>query len=261
MGEMFRIRNDAYEIYEELLLKRDQLEREAASIRTSYYKEFGDLISEGFNLKVECIKKKKTIAYCQQVINRGMVIDMQAIMDAVSEDMEQYNLELERLLHECKLAKESKANSNEKAERARKIYRRIAKRIHPDIYPGMMDYDELIDLWQRTVVAYHMLDADELADIEVLINRFLKEIGEGSITIDVPDIEERIAILENEINEIITTEPYIFEKLLTDEIAIDEKKSELKADILEYEQYLQELTEILENLLAEGGATFIWRMN
>ena len=45
MDEMFRIRNDAYEIYEELLLKRDQLEREAGSIRTSYFKEFGDLIT------------------------------------------------------------------------------------------------------------------------------------------------------------------------------------------------------------------------
>ncbi len=261
MDEMFRIRNDAYEIYEELLLKRDQLEREAGSIRTSYFKEFGDLITESFNLKIECIKKKKTIAYCQQAINRGGIIDMQIVNEAVEEDMELYNLELERLMNECKFAKESKFSSSEKAERARRIYRRIAKRIHPDIYPDVMEYEELIDLWQRTVAAYHMLDADELAEIEVLINRFLKDIGEGSITIDVPDIEDRIEILEQEINEILTTEPYTYTKLLEDEVAVSEKKSELRAEILEYERYSAELSEILNNLLAEGGATFIWRMN
>ncbi|RKM63011.1 hypothetical protein D6856_02495 [Butyrivibrio sp. XB500-5] len=261
MDEMFRIRNDSYEIYEELLLKRDQLEREAASIRISYFKEFGDLITESFNLKVECIKKKKTIAYCQQAINRGEFIDMQAVNEAVEEDMELYNLELEKLMNECKFAKESKISSSSKAERARKIYRRIAKRIHPDIYPEVMEYEELIDLWQRTVVAYHMLDADELADLEVLINRFLREIGEGTITIDIPDIEDRIDLLEQEINEILTTEPYTYEKLLRDELAVAEKKSELKLEILEYEKYLKELSEILNNLLAEGGATFIWRMN
>ena len=70
-----------------------------------------------------------------------------------------------------------------------------------------------------------------------------------------------INLLEQEINEILTTEPYIYEKLLRDEVAVAEKKSELKIEILEYEKYLNELSEILNNLLAEGGATFIWRMN
>ena len=106
-----------------------------------------------------------------------------------------------------------------------------------------------------------MLDADELADLEVLINRFLNTIGEDSINIDIPNIKERIEFLEQEINEILSTEPYIYGKLLSDEVAVTEKKSEFKAEILEYEKYHEELTEILNNLLSEGGTTFIWRMN
>ena len=123
MDEMFRIRKDSYEMYEELLMQRDQLEREASSIRISYMKEFGDLITEDFNLKVECIKKKKTIAYCQQAINRGQILDMQAINDAIAEDMEMYYMELAKLSKECELAKDSKISSSGKAERAKKIYR------------------------------------------------------------------------------------------------------------------------------------------
>lgn len=261
MDEMFRIKRDSYEMYEELLLQRDQLEREASSIRISYMKEFGDLITEDFNLKVECIKKKKTISYCQQAINRGMVLDMQAINDAIAEDMELYYMELAKLSQECELAKSSKTSSSGKAERAKKIYRRIAKRIHPDIYPQTMEYEELIDLWERAFVAYHMLDADELADIEVLVNKFLKEIGEDSFEVDIPDLEDRIEKLEAEISEIITTEPYIFKDILEDELVVAEKKSDMKAEIIEYKRYLEELSEILNNLLAEGGATFIWKMN
>ena len=47
--------------YEELLLRRDQLFRESGSYMTAYTQEFGDLITANFELKVECIKKKKTI--------------------------------------------------------------------------------------------------------------------------------------------------------------------------------------------------------
>ncbi|MBQ7557978.1 MAG: hypothetical protein IJT00_07930, partial [Lachnospiraceae bacterium] len=54
------------EEYEELLLRRDQLYREAGSYMTAYTREFGDLITSNFELKVECIKQKKTISYCRR---------------------------------------------------------------------------------------------------------------------------------------------------------------------------------------------------
>ncbi|RKM56741.1 hypothetical protein D6856_14690 [Butyrivibrio sp. XB500-5] len=261
MDEIFGIKRDSYDMYEELLLKRDQLEREASSIRISYMKEFGDLITEDYNLKIECIKKKKTIAYCQQSINKGQVLDMQVIDASITEDMKIYYAELEQLSHDFELAKNSKTSSASNAERAKKIYRRIAKRIHPDIYHQTMEHEELKDLWERTFSAYHMLDPDELADIEVLINKYLKGLGEDSFEIDIPDIDKRIEKLEAEISEIMRTEPYIYKEILDDENAVSEKKNEFKAEIEEYKRYLEELSGVLNDLLTEGGATFIWKMD
>ena len=68
MDELIKKENGKYKKYEELLLKRDQLNKEAGAIHTLYIKEFGELLLEDFELKVECIKKKKQISYCQAAI-------------------------------------------------------------------------------------------------------------------------------------------------------------------------------------------------
>lgn len=59
-----RVENDNTRVneYEELLLKRDQLFRESGSYMTAYTQEFGDMITANFELKVECIKKKRPSA-------------------------------------------------------------------------------------------------------------------------------------------------------------------------------------------------------
>lgn len=261
MDDILRIREDSYELYEELLLQRDNLEREAASIRICYLREFGDLITTSFKLKVECIKKKKIIAYCQQAINKGLQIDMQAINEAISKEMDLYYAELVQLINEYDEAKEAEVVSSSRTNRAKKIYRRIAKRIHPDTFPLTMKNEGLQDLWGRTVAAYHALDPDELADIEVLINKYLKDIGEMYLVMFIPDIEDRIAKLEREIIEITTTEPYVYSELLDDEVGVEEKKCELTEEIQGYERYVDELSDVLRNLLAEGGASITWEMN
>ena len=64
MDDLIKMNDGQYQKYEELLLKRDQLNKDAGSIHTAYMKEFGELLLENFELKIDCIKKKKMIAYC-----------------------------------------------------------------------------------------------------------------------------------------------------------------------------------------------------
>ena len=58
-----------------MLMRRDNLKKEAFIYQRNYVAEFGDLILEVFKKKVECIRKKKTIEYCQRSINHGKLID------------------------------------------------------------------------------------------------------------------------------------------------------------------------------------------
>ena len=74
--QIIKVKNDLYEEYKMLLLKRDQYQKDAVHILISYTRRFGDLISSIFRCKIECIRIKKEIALCQAFINRGEPIDM-----------------------------------------------------------------------------------------------------------------------------------------------------------------------------------------
>lgn len=261
MGELIKKDNDLYNKYEELLLKRDQLYKEACSIETSYVKEFGDLLLKDFELKVECIKKKKMISYCQAAINRGKAIDVQDMNEQIERSMAMYNAQLKQMLASKEDADNSKVSPSYKVERAKRIYRRLAKTIHPDINPEAAANEQIRELWERIVIAYHANDDEELDNLEVLVMKVLKDNGDIVTEPVIDDIEERIEKLEREINDITTTEPYTYISLLSDDKKVTAKKEELNKEIEEYKAYSTELSEVLQKLLLEGGAAITWVEN
>lgn len=258
---LIRIKNASYDRYEELLIKRDTLEQEADSILISYTCQFGELITAIFEEKIACIRKKKAIAYCQTQINRGTPIDTEEMQSYLDENMALYYHELNAMLRRNEDARNAKTITIADEQRSKKLYRRLAKMLHPDINPQTLQVELLADLWNRIAAAYRALNPIELSNLEVLVNKAISDLGLGTIDVEIPDIEQRIRILEEEINQILTTEPYIWRTLLADEMLINEKKSELEKELEEYKQYQEKLDTILNNLITQGGVTLQWRMN
>lgn len=252
---------ERFEEYEELLVRRDQLFKEAVSYLTVYTAEFGDLITENFKLKIECIKKKKTINYCRRRMNRGLAIDTANMQAEIEREMKLYYEDLKKMMADTESAKNAKDVGEFRFNRAKKIYRRLAKILHPDINKRTEADDYLSELWRRIVIAYRCSDTDALDDLEVLVRRAMEDLGEKGFELDNTDIEKRIERVEGEINEILTTEPYIYGEILKDEEKSNALKEQLKIERDDYEQYLETLTKTLEAVLREGGATLIWKMN
>lgn len=258
--KVVREKDKKIEEYEELLVRRDQLFKEAGSILTAYTKEFGDLITANFELKVDCIKKKKVIAYCQKMINKGLSIDADVMHEEIENEMFLYYRELQEMVWKNKQAKDAKQIDEYSLSRSKKIYRRLAKLLHPDINKKTMETDSLRDLWVRIAEAYKKSDVDALEDLEALVNKELEGLGESGFEIAYPDIEDRIERVEAQINEIMTTEPYTYTDLLSDK----EKKAafmeKLRTEHDEYEKYLEELTSILDDMMHDEGMNLIWKM-
>ena len=63
MTDLIKVKNTSYILYEELLLKKENLRKEGRQYYISYMKLFGDLMVEVFRKKIECIRKKKMIAF------------------------------------------------------------------------------------------------------------------------------------------------------------------------------------------------------
>ena len=249
------------EEYEELLLKRDQLFKESESISINYTREFGELIMANFELKVECIKKKKIISYCRRWINRGLAIDMNRMLSEIDNEMKLYYTQLKEMAENNNRAKKAQTISGFCLNRAKKIYRRLTKILHPDINIKTSEDERLRELWEQIYEAYQRTDVDALEDLEVLVRKVLDDLGDESFELNLIDIEERIERVEKQINDMITSEPYIYKELLEDDETIKSYKEQLQVERDDYEEYLETLSKAIDDILREGGVSLVWQMN
>ncbi len=260
MDELIKIKNSSYARYEELLLTRDNLQKEAFLYERAYVREFGDMILDIFRKKIECIRKKKTIEYCQAAANHGRPVDQDQLQEYLRQEMKAFQEQLDAMVEDAENAKKSKLVSEVDLLMIKRIYHKLVKLVHPDINPLTNKTPELAELWQRIQMAYNCNDKKGMQELELLTTTVLEQLGIGSLEIEIPDIEEKIAEIESEIVTIRETDPYQYKYLLDDPKAVDEKKADLAQELKSYEEYDDQLDTILKGLI-ENGVSFIWRMN
>ena len=260
MDELIKIKNSAYARYEEALLTRDNLQKEAFQYERAYVREFGDMILDIFRKKIECIRKKKTIEYCQAAVNHDRPVDQDQLQEYLRQEMEAFQEQLDAMVEDAEHAKNSKQVSEVDLLMIKRIYHKLVKLVHPDINPLTNETPELAELWQRIQMAYNCNDKKGMQELELLTTTALEQLGVGTLEIEIPDIEEKIAEIEGEIVTIRETDPYQYKYLLEDSKAVDEKKADLARELKSYEEYDNQLDKILEEFM-EDGVRFIWRMN
>ena len=253
--DLIKSSDSQYEKYERLLLERDQLNKESGQIWTVYLQMFGQLISDNYEEKLACIKCKKTIAYYQNMLNHRGVIDPVALEKHLEQEMKEYYANLRRMIKENEAAKNARTSTRYEVERTKTLYRRLAKLLHPDMNPKTENSDVLQDLWNRILIAYYSNSVKELAELEVLARKALQELGADAVEIEIPDIEEKIELVKEEIDQITHSEPYILRYLVEDEDASERKRASLQAELESYQNYHRELKNIILQMLQSGGVT------
>lgn len=252
--------DERYKDYEELIIKKEQLLKDAHSYHLCYLQNFGELMTEILQTKIDCIRLKKTITYCMRCINMGEEINTDLMNAQIDTEMQTYYQDLEELIREKERADDSKEAEEFQANLAKKIFRRIAKKLHPDINAKTGQIEELSELWDKVMIAYRTFNVDALQEYEVLLNHIMTELGEEGFAPVLENIEELIQKAELQIAEIISTVPYTYGELLKDEEAVKVKKLELQSELDEFTTYKKELEETLEKLTGNGGAKFTWQM-
>lgn len=260
MAEIIYVNDSSYSRYEELLIRRDNLQKEAFMLDREFVRVFGDRILKIFELKLECIRKKKTINFCQAAINHGGTVDQDKLQQYLEEEMAVYQAQLEAMVKDNNAAKDTHSVSEIDMLEIKKIYRRLAKLLHPDINPKTSEIEELRDLWERIAIAYKCNNLKDIKELEILATAALKTLGEGEIKIEIPDIDDKIKEVETEIENIRNTDPYMYKFILENPEAVKEKNAAYDEEFASYEEYGKQLDEILKGLMI-SGVTFTWRMN
>ena len=252
MNELEKVRDDRYTEYEELLLTRDRLRKEAASYYAMYYHEFGELEAAVFEKKVGCIALKRQIAFCQEAENHGASVVEKDLGDYIEEQMGNYYEGLKRLLDDVKNTRHLEYSSEANTLKAKMLYHKISKKLHPDMNPKTAEIPELQELWNRAVAAYHTNNVKELEEIFHLAEMTLEKLGLGGALPDIPDIGEKIEKLQKEIERIRTTEPYTYGELLEDAELTQEKRRSLREELREYTNYQNALLEVINGFKERG---------
>lgn len=190
-------------LYRSLIIKRDELKKQVEENQKDNYQMYADSYKEYYSLMVECIFLKKRIAYCQRCENHHIKIykeELEGYMDAVKED---YMHELEKLRTHKKIVKQHL--SDEDMKQAKKIFKRIIKRIDQD-HP----------LWERALESYRYNNLNDLIDIEMLVDydtqSIRKNLDMTYLTIQIERIKKEIESIENR-NPKITKE-YLEKKIM-----------------------------------------------
>ena len=251
--DIVKVKNVTYAKYEEVLLRRDNLRKEAEEYHLQFIRVFGDLITESFKLKIECIKKKKMIAYCQRLANQGKEINSSALESFIEREMAEYRAELDAMLRDVKAVREAEAITPMQLKKIKTIYYALVKLMHPDMHPELAGDEKLKDYWQRVVIAYTYNNLAELEELDVLIRSYLEDRGAADAGVEIENIDEKIAQVEKEIDKIISTDPYLYKLLLADEREVEDRKQTYEDEIKSYTNYSAELQEILDTFDIKEG--------
>lgn len=191
-------------LYRSLIIKRDELKKQVEENQKDNYQMYADSYKEYYSLMVECIFLKKRIAYCQRCKNHHIKIykeELEGYMDAVKED---YMLELEELRTHKKIMKQHL--SDEDMKQAKKIFKRIIKRIDQD-HP----------LWERALKSYRYNNLNDLKDIEMLVDYDTQSIRKN---LDMTYLTTQIERIKKEIESIENRKPKITKEYLEKKIMI-----------------------------------------
>lgn len=220
----------------------------ANDIERRYNANFGILEVSKFKITIDVIKLKKKISFIIMMKNNNLTVDENEMERYAESELEAENLLYDELVERVKLSKMVYKISDEDERELKKIYYKIAKLIHPDLYPKYAEDEDLKNLWNKTLICYETGNLDELK----LVLEAVLVITKDNNEIDSKNLESKILDYKDRIQKIRTTKPYILEKYLKDAYTINEHKNELEDEISKLMEY-QEALEEQVRFYVEGG--------
>lgn len=248
---------------------------ELPSIRYRYTELFGDLEREIEQKTLEMSERKRLVELFALKLDRGQKLDEKMIeltMKAVYKEFERIRMRVLRETGKAQRKAEGSgwwipdtttiADSNENAhprrrkEELRTLYRRLAKRLHPDTGNGA---DRLTETWWDLVQRSY--ERGDLNALQTMVN--IVETAGGPKEIRNPSLhqleeeekrlERALGTEEERLRGLKEQEPYTLKEMLHNEAWIAEKRSALTAELQSIGEETAKCDKFLAPILAGKG--------
>ena len=238
-----------------LLLERDELQFVICkNIETEYMLKLGSIEYKAYEAQCAALRLKRKIDLIQAKKNRQEKIIISAIEETLDEEFAEYQKQLDEQIDKVNAAiKRSKAEvlSDEENKKLKKLYRKIAKALHPDINPDVSEAQ--VQLFDNAVSAYKSGDLGTLRIISEMVgNNPLPEQHKDAMTQLVEERERLEGLLESireSIENIKSEYPYTMKDILEDTKKTEQKKQELESVIEQYNELISIYKAKIEEML------------
>lgn len=204
-------------------------------------------------LQIEYKALKKKIQLCHQSINKNEEPNFSQIEEEVEKLTKEAYQEI--LLEKDKIsfakAVLSNLSSPEDSMELRKIYRNIAKNLHPDVNPNLTE--EQMEIWHLFYSAYKNGDLDKMKALEIVYEKELQnfdldleELSEETILLQTATLAQGIKEIENQIKNLEKEFPFNIAELIRDDEWVEEQQNLITKEIEELKIALKEKQDIYQ---------------
>ena len=176
-----------------------------------------------------------------KLLNRGETagsVTLEELKQLVSGEMKEYDEQLKSISAIRKL--KSTVTAYELAQ-IKKIYHKVATRIHPDINPQLFGHEEVKQLWEDLTLAYKGNNLERMKELEAVASAVIAKYCDDVVAVVIGDIYDKVRKVKEQIETIKSTYPYQYKFLLEDEEMCAETEARLQTEIDNYQAYLDDL--------------------
>ena len=206
-------------------------------------------------LRTKALKLK--LEKVRSCINQNQPIDVTAIEMEVAASLAEAEARI--MLESGKIEKASELLSHldtpERSGDLRKLYRELAKQLHPDVNNDLTQ--EQVQLWHLVKEAYENGDLEKLKAMRVVYEKELSATSEaetsltpGELSLRIEVLKEGIKVLQEKILHIKSQFPFTVKHQITDDEWVEEETAKLQEELKQLDAYEQELTLEYEHLIS-----------
>lgn len=211
-------------------------------------------------LRIKALKRK--IEMVRSIIVRNLPLDVAAVEAVVAAELMEAEIQVMKQVQQVEASKQllSNLDTPERSTELRKIFKQLAKQLHPDVNPELTD--EQREIWHKVKEAYENGNLEKIKALQVIYEKDISGTEKllGQLTTEQLELRnevlaEGIQQLEKDILQIRSEFPFDIEQDIKDDTWVAEKQQAIATVIAELRRLEGELVLEYEALIKGYGGS------